>query len=258
MGNREQNRYEILRALAIAGARTEKLEETGRLALEQTARLVGLNAAALYLWDDDRKLTLQFSHADTDENADKLADLEADLFAALRRDRDLVSAHMSFGGASPYHSFTLPLSVGASVFGAVVGLQQGERTTIEEGDFLDALTAGLALHAIASGHARALPQELIDKVRLNAVLETAVTVNDKINNALQAIIGPVQLLLMHRDDLDDELRTQLSRIEASATTIKDVIQGLLKLTSARSTEYVSGTSMIELPDTDESDSKSKK
>jgi signal transduction histidine kinase len=251
MGSLEQDRYEILRALVTAGTANEKLEETGRLALEQTVRLVGLSAAALYLWDEQKEISLHLAHAETDEQADRLAELETDLFAGMRRERNLVSAYMSFGGDPPSHSFTLPLRLGETVFGAVVGLQQGERTTISEGDFLDALSATLALHAVASGLTGAIPQELIDKVRLNAVLETAVTVNDKINNALQAIIGPVQLLLMHRDDLDDDLRGQLNIIEESASRIKEVIQGLLRLTSAKSTEYVSGTSMIDLPGPDD-------
>ena len=248
MGTQEQDRYEILRALAVAGARNEKLDEVGRTALEQTAGLIGLDAAALYLWTDQNQLTLHLTHATAESHAARLAELEADLFAGLRRERDLVSAYMSFGGETPYHSFTLPLRHGETVFGAVIGLQQGERSTVSENDFLDALTATLALHAIASGLTGTLPQALIDKVRLAAVLETAIAVNDKINNSLQAIIGTVQLLLLHRDDLDDELHTKLSVIEESASGIKNVTQRLLHLTSARTTEYTPGTKMIDLSD----------
>lgn len=258
MGTREQDRYEILRALAVAGARNEKLEAVGQTALEQTADLIGLSAAALYLWDNSNQPGLQLTYAESSDHSSRLAALEAELFDGLRRDKNLVSAYLSFGGSTPYHSFTLPLRQGDLVFGAVIGLQQGERTTVSENDFLDALTASLGLHAIAGGLAGSLPQELIDKERLAAIVETAVTVNHEINNPLTAIIGNVQLLLMHRDDLDDELRTKLGVIEQSASKIKDVTQRLLRLTSARSTDYASGTTMIDLSDPDHDEDRPKK
>jgi signal transduction histidine kinase len=254
MESREQHRYEILRSLVLGGVNRARLADTGQAALEQAAVLIGLDAAALYLWRADRKVELQLAYSQSDDLAAKLNDLEADLFDNLRRERSLVSAYMTFAGDPPCHSFTLPLNQGDKVFGAVIGLQLGERTTLSEEGFLDALAATIALNAIASGQAGVLPRELIDKERLAAVTETAVTVNDRINNPLTAIIGNVQLLLMNRDDLDDELRRKLTVIEESASRIKDVTQRLLRLTEARSTEYVSGTSMIDLSDPDESSS----
>ena len=163
---------------------------------------------------------------------------------------------MSFGGAEPCHSFTLPLRLGERVFGAVIGLQHGDRTIVSEDDFLDALTATIALHAVAGGAAGILPQDIIDQERLTAITETAVTVNHEINNPLTAILGNVQLLLLHREDLDDDLRNKLTVIEESASKIKDVTQRLLRLTSARATDYASGVSMIDLSESEASEDKS--
>jgi len=251
MSNREQDRYNILRTLASAAVRDTRLEQTGQTALEQTARLIGLSAMALHLWDAQGKLTLQLAYAESGDKARRLNQLEKDLFDSLRRSRQLVSAYMSFGGNPPSHSFTLPLCLGDNVFGAAIGFQEGERTVLAEDDFLDALTATLALHAVASGLTTTLPKELVERERLAAINETAVTVNHEINNPLTAILGNVQLLLMHRKDLDPELRNKLTVIEESASKIKDVTQRLLRLTSARTTEYVPGTGMIDLSDTDE-------
>jgi signal transduction histidine kinase len=257
MSNRDHERYSILKALATAAARDETLENTGRLALEQTAQLVQLSAMALYLWDDRRQPILHLTYSSSDREALRLSELESDLFDGLRREKQLVSAYFSFAGKPPLHSFTLPLRHGANIFGAVIGLQEGERTMLAEDDFLDALTATLALQAIAGGTTGAAPKELIEKERLAAINETAVTVNHEINNPLTAILGNVQLLLMHRKDLDDELRNKLNVIEASASKIRDVTQKLLRLTSSRTTEYAAGTSMIDLSDPDDKRDKKK-
>jgi signal transduction histidine kinase len=257
MSNRDHERYSILKALATAAARDETLENTGRLALEQTARLVQLSAMALYLWDDRNQPILHLTYSSSDRDALRLSELESDLFDGLRRERQLVSAYFSFAGKPPLHSFTLPLRHGANIFGAVIGLQEGERTMLAEDDFLDALTATLALQAIAGGATGAAPKELIEKERLAAINETAVTVNHEINNPLTAILGNVQLLLMHRKDLDDELRNKLNVIETSASKIRDVTQKLLRLTSSRTTEYAAGTSMIDLSDPDDKRDKKK-
>jgi signal transduction histidine kinase len=249
MENKDRDRYEILRLLATAAAGGQDLHQTAGEALIKAAELVDLQAAAVYLWDEDSRVVLSVAHAEDDELSKRLSALEEDLFRSLRRDRQVVSAYLSFGGERPVHAFTLPLRHGENIFGAVIGLQGGPRTVVAEDLFLDALSAALAVYAVASGKASGrVPQAVIDRERLAAILETAVTVNHEINNPLTAILGNVQLLLLKRGDLDPELKGKLSIIEESATKIKDVTQRLLSLTSARSTEYAEGTRMIDLSD----------
>ncbi len=247
MENDKTSRYDVLRALAMAGADGESLETAARAALSQAARIVGLSAAALYVWNEQMAVSVSCTHADSDQARKRLLSLEDDLFRSLRQDKNLVSAYLSFGGETPYHSFTLPLRQGDRIFGAVIGLQQGQkRTVVAEDAFLEALTAALAVHAMAVSGATEIPRDVLDKERLNAIVETAVTVNHEINNPLTAILGNVQLLLMQRDDLDEPLRNKLAVIEQSATKIRDVTQKLLRLTSARSVRYDEGTNMIDL------------
>ena len=248
MDSKDQNRYEILRDLAVAAARGETPEQTARTALKQAAELVGLSAAAVCLWDDRKKVTLNVSYADAESSAGKLKTLEEDLFGKLRRERDLLAAYMSFGGPVPSHSFTLPLRRGQHVFGAVLGFQEGERTIVSEDVFLDALCASIAISVLASSQSQMPSQEFLDQKRLEAIVETAVTVNHEVNNPLTAILGNVQLLLMKREELDSDFRRKLEIIEQSAVKIKDVTQKLLRLTTARTVNYTENTNMIDISD----------
>ena len=247
------DRFEILRRLAVAACKGEDLAQVSQRALGQAAGLVGLTAAALFLWDEEFSVTVTVNHAESEDGRQRLISLERELFANLRKDQNLVSAYMSFGGETPYHSFTLPLRHGAKIFGAVIGLQEGERTIISEDDFLEAVSALLALNYAAEGigkeHTPA--KEVLDKERLSAIIETAVAVNHEVNNPLTAILGNVQLLLLKRDDLDQELAAKLKTIEASALKIKEVTQRLMRITTPRSVEYSQGTKMLDLSSDEE-------
>jgi len=253
MEKSNNDRFEILKQLALAGSKGEDLTDISERALSQAAGFVDLTAAALFLWDEEFKVTVTVNHAESDDARQRLASLEQELFGSLRKDQNLVSAYMSFSGETPYHSFTLPLRHRTKIFGAVIGLQEGERTIISEDDFLETLSALLALNYAAEGigkeHAPA--KEVLGKERLSAIIETAVAVNHEVNNPLTAILGNVQLLLLKRDDLDKELAAKLKTIEASALKIKEVTQRLMRITSPRSVEYSEGTKMLDLSSDEE-------
>ncbi len=257
MDNTEFNKYEILQSLARAGADGEDVAASAQTALARVAGLIGLSAAAMYLWDSDMTVTLQVIHAESDGHKNRLAELEADLFLGLRQKRRLLSAYLSFAGEPTVHTFTMPLRHRSRVFGAVIGLQDGKRTVIAEDLFLEALAASIALNALAADLAggQAGSPEQIEAERLGAIIETAVTVNHEINNPLTAILGNIQLLLMKKDNLDEETTRKLRVVEQSALKIRDVTQRLLRITHARSVEYVEGTNMLQLPD-DESETES--
>jgi signal transduction histidine kinase len=251
---KDLDRFEILRQLALAGAQGGEIQPTAELALRQAASLVGLKAASVYLWNASDQISLTVSYADTDLSRDTLASLEQTLFANLRRDRRLLSAYMTFSGTPMIQAFTQPLQHAGKMYGAVIGIQEGERKLISEDLFLEALSAALSLNIVAGevGKSHKLAKETIDRERFGAIQQTAVTVNHEINNPLTAILGNVQLLLMKRTDLDEELVTKLKTIEISALKIRDVTQKLLRLTTPRSVEYSEGTQMIDLSDSDQS------
>ncbi len=248
MTEKNNDRFEILRLLAVAGTSGDKLNDAARAALEMAAQSVGLAAAAVYLWNADFKVTISLSFAETEDGQAQLASLEEGLFNGLRKEKQLLSAYMSFGGKKPRHSFTLPLRQGDNVFGAVIGLQEGQRTLISEDDFLEALSALLALTYTAQGIGAdgISTEDKISRERSVAVAETAVAVNHEVNNPLTAILGNVQLLLMKGDNLDESLKEKLKTIETSAMKIRDVTQRLMRMTNPRTVEYTNGTKMIDI------------
>jgi len=137
--------------------------------------------------------------------------------------------------------------------GAVIGLQEGEKTIVAEDIFLETLSAMLAIVYMAGQVEKGdySLKDMVDKERLAAINETAITVNHEVNNPLTAILGNVQLLLLKRDDLDDDLKDKLKVIEQAAMNIKGVTQKLLRLTSPKTKEYTEGTSMLDLSDEEE-------
>jgi K+-sensing histidine kinase KdpD len=244
--------FGIMRDVAIAASSGVSTSEIAEIALKGAARLVGLSATTLILWDEKEIPLLTVTHSELDAERKMLLKLEDELFANLRKNRKLVSAYMSFGGEKPLAGFTLPLRQGNKIIGAVIGMQPGSGTLVGEDVFLEALTAALSVATIASGlgvsgediNAR------IKKERLNAIIETATTVNHEINNPLTAVLGNIQLLLMKRGDLDEEMKKKLKVVEESALRIKEVTQKLMNITQDRVTDYTDGVKMIDLSDED--------
>ena len=248
-----KDRFDILSKIILTGSKGRDTGEITEAALSLAADYVGLEAAAVYLWDDNLKVTSSVDYARSDVARRLMATIEEGLYSSLRREKKLASAYLSFEGDPEYHSFTLPLRFRGKVFGAVVGLQQGEKTMVAEDRFLETFTALMALNHAVSDAERSSDstRELIDKERTAAVVETAVTVNHEINNPLTAILGNIQLLLLKHDDLDSGLRDKLKVVEESALKIRDVTQKLLRLTTPRSVPYSEGANMLDLSDDDE-------
>lgn len=254
MQDKNSLKYDVLRLLAVAGATGENFKGTVQTALTAAAEYVGLTAAALYIWDDNYETTLTVAYADSEKSKDQMSDLEQELFNRLRRDKNLLSAYMSFGGQIPTHSFTLPLLKANEPFGAIIGLQEGKKSIVAEDAFLEALASVLAVSFAAQGEGGGdveVGRDMLDKERLAAIIETAVTVNHEVNNPLTAILGNVQLLLLKNENISDELREKLKIIETSAMKIKDVTQRLMRLTTPRSVEYSDGTRMVDISEDEE-------
>ncbi len=250
MNNSNIDKFEILSRLAKAGSSGKDLREVSDSALSLAAEYVGLTAAALHLWNEKNELILSVDHAKADSARKRLAGLENDLFRSLRNNSGLSSAYMSFDGQPPTHAFTLPLKFRGRTFGALIGLQEGEKTVVAEDDLLESLTSLLALNFAVDNYGQdsVATEELVSKGRREAIVETAVTVNHEINNPLTAILGNIQLLLLKGDELDPSLVQKLRVVEQSALKIRDVTQRLLKLTTPKSVTYTDGTNMIDLSD----------
>jgi len=249
MEQRSDERFKLLRQIALAGSKGKEVEHLFSEVLALTTEFVGLSATALLLLDDDFNPTHSSIQAKSESGRKFLMTLESELFTQLRRDHRLASAYLSFSHDPPRHTFTMPLTYAGKVFGAVIGLHEGDRQDmIREDDFLETFSALMALCVAASQSVtiEGASDEVIDRERLSAILETAVTLNHEINNPLTAILGNIQLLLLKRDDLDDELKTKLKTIEQSATKIQGVVKRLLRLDSAKSVSYNGDIQMLDL------------
>ncbi len=250
------DKFKIISDLALFAKKGGNINDAAKNALEMSCKYLGLNGASLYLWDNDQNISVTVSHSDSSLIQKRLTNLENNLYENLRKNQQLISAYMSFGGENPYHSFTLPLMFSKQVFGAVIGIQKGETSPIAEDLFLETLSAMLALHYTAANvnNSGESQKELVEKERLAAVLETAVTVNHEVNNPLQAIIGNIQLLLMKQENLDEKMIEKLKAIEESAIKINNVTQKLMRMTSPKTIQYSDGTKMIDINDDAETDS----
>lgn len=251
MEKKEFRQFEIMRDIALSGVSGREPQVTAEAALKGAMKLVGLSAGMLSMWDDNFTPILTVTHSETLQEREALLQLEEELFLSLRRKKHLVSAYLSFGGEKPVATFTLPLRKGEKIFGAVMGVQAGSGSLVSDGEFLEALAAALSLTIIAGGAAEPKAVDIraqIRKERLDAITEIATTIAHEINNPLTAVLGNVQLLLMKRNDLDEELKKKLKVIEESALRIKDVTQKLISITQERVTEYINGTKMIDLTD----------
>ena len=250
------DKFKIISDLALFAKKGGNINDAAKTALEMSCSYLGLNGASLYLWDNNQNISLTVSHAESQLMQTRLSDIEHNLFENLRKNQQLVSAYMSFGGENPYHSFTLPLMFSKQVFGAVIGIQEDEKSIVAEDLFLETLSGMLSLHYTAANidNSEETQNEIVEKERLAAVLETAVTVNHEVNNPLQAIIGNIQLLLMKKENLDENTIEKLKAIEQSAVKINNVTQKLMRITTPKTIKYSDGTKMIDINDDAETDS----
>jgi signal transduction histidine kinase len=190
--------------------------------------------------------------AQTETEQEYLQNLEDGLFSGLRNERQLESAYLSFAGDPPRHSFTLPLRYHGEVRGAVIGLQQGERTIISEEMFLEALSALLALNSATASLTGEAPidRQALDEAKIEGIHHTAVTANHEINNALTPIVG-IANLLRTGPGVTEDMKEKLKKIEVSADRIRNVLQRLMRVDKPDSVVYYDNIKMIPLPPEDD-------
>jgi signal transduction histidine kinase len=83
--------------------------------------------------------------------------------------------------------------------------------------------------------------------RLQAVKETAITVNHEVNNPLTTILGSAQMLLLAQDGLSDKVRERLQLIEHEVKRIARVTQRLKELDELKTDDYITdGPKMLDL------------
>ena len=83
--------------------------------------------------------------------------------------------------------------------------------------------------------------------RLEAVKETAITVNHEINNPLTTILAIAQMLLMSGQELEPKTRERLETVEREVKRIAEVAQRLQNIEELNRDDYIAdGPKMIDL------------
>ena len=92
-----------------------------------------------------------------------------------------------------------------------------------------------------------LRQAEIVAQRLEAVRETAITVNHEVNNPLTTILATAQMLLLSEASMDEKVRARLRQIEQDAKRIAEVTKRLRSVEEVKTKDYISeGPKMLDL------------
>ncbi len=123
----------------------------------------------------------------------------------------------------------------------------------EEGNLMGVLVIATDLREV-----KRFQSKLLEAERLAAITETAIGINHEINNPLCAILGNTQLLLMEKDKLDPAIIKKLKSIEKEITRIHEVAGRLARISKPVLREYVGGKLMLDVEQSEVSDSSRKR
>ncbi|MFH2055482.1 MAG: histidine kinase dimerization/phospho-acceptor domain-containing protein [bacterium] len=237
MANTGDDRYRALSRILAAADNAEQAEKLLAEALQAAMSAVGVAAASLTILAGPGQPELSVRDG-SEALLGVLISLEEKMLAAVRAEFGVQELYSTLDYQGEKSLFSYPIRAGKQIIGSVTGLAEGSRNLALEQEFI--ATIAIALRLIFGG------QRQIDAARLEAVREASVTINHEINNPLTAVLGNVQLLLLKEKDLPEEIRQRLEKIEESSMRIRDAVSRLMRLGEARRTEYINGTSMIDL------------
>ena len=106
--------------------------------------------------------------------------------------------------------------------------------------------AGAIILAMDMTELRELQSKLLEAERVEAITETAISVNHEINNPLCSILGYTQLILMDRDSLDSDVVKKLEGIEEQIIRIQEIAEKLGRINRPVLKEYVGGSRMLDM------------
>ncbi len=89
-------------------------------------------------------------------------------------------------------------------------------------------------------------EEILKQKRLEAISQTAVSLNHEINNPLCVISGTAELMLMKWGASDDEMKKPLQMILRNAGRIQKITKKLAELIEPIVVEYQAGIQMIDV------------
>lgn len=256
---------EVLFKLSQAIQSCTKPENTYNSVLELLEELVDFEFAALFIYSDElKKLNLVASKGHA---VDLIQPVSFDMGNGLsawvaKQRRPILLSEFHRGKTSvktPVRSFlSIPLLLGDKIIGVMNfgHTRAGSFTkhnlqvlTIAAGQLSVIIERSLYFTRLAEKN-RQLEQTnsqlqtaqdaLVERERLAAVGEVAVTVNHEINNPLTVIIGNAELLLKDLADSDKKVRKKVEHIVAESKRIAQITRSLRKIDKPVSEDYLPG------------------
>jgi len=256
---------EVLFKLSQAIQSCTKPENTYNSVLELLEELVDFEFAALFIYSDElKKLNLV---ANKGHAVDLIQPVSFDMGNGLsawvaKQKRPILLSEFHRGKTSvktPVRSFlSIPLLLGDKIIGVMnfghtragsFTKQNLQVLTIAAGQLSVIIERSLYFTRLAEKN-RQLEQTnsqlqiaqdaLVERERLAAVGEVAVTVNHEINNPLTVIIGNAELLLKDLADSDKKVRKKVEHIVAESKRIAQITRSLRKIDKPVSEDYLPG------------------
>lgn len=241
MSEKKNHKYDAISKILSAPADPREAEQLLTEALAAAMKALEVTAASIAIISRTEAGHLVVRQGERDLLV-VLESLEKRMIASLREEFGLERLYSTLNYKGLKSVFSYMIKIGDKTIGAITGLCEGSRNIAAENDFIEIMATALRL--LFGQH------DQIDAARVEAVKQTSVTINHKINNPLTAVLGNVQLLLMKGENLPDEVRNRLELIEEGSLRIRDVVSRLMKASEARTTEYVDGTSMIDMDESE--------
>jgi GAF domain-containing protein len=256
---------EVLFKLSQAIQSCTKPENTYNSVLELLEELVDFEFAALFIYSDElKKLNLVASKGHA---VDLIQPVSFDMGKGLsawvaKQKRPILLSELHRGKTSiktPVRSFlSIPLLLGDKIIGVmnfghtragsftkhnlqVLTIAAGQLSVIIERSLYFARLAEKNRQLEETNSQLQIAQDaLVERERLAAVGEVAVTVNHEINNPLTVIIGNAELLLKDLADSDKKVRKKVEHIVAESKRIAQITRSLRKIDKPVSEDYLPG------------------
>jgi len=250
-------------------------DETIKAVFNLIRKTIPFNAATLFLYDEEED-TLEVFHQEGEYVVDLANQVELERGKGLsswmtRKKEPIVLPSLSQsrpGKDKKINSFvSMPLWVGDKLIGVLnlshkkedfydnEEIEKYETIATQVSNIVERIELRRELvkkNRILQNTVKKLKEtraELVEKEKLAAVGEVAVTVNHKINNPLTNIIGLAEVLrVAYNAGKEDKVREGLKGILEQAKRIEKVTKKLTEIEEMKSIDYVDGKKMLDLDD----------
>ncbi|MBT4485678.1 MAG: GAF domain-containing protein [Candidatus Latescibacteria bacterium] len=253
----------ILYEISILIQSDTKLEEKFEKALGMVKNTVGCHSASLFIHDEESGKLKEV--ATVGRSIDLIEKIPFDMgngFSAwvAKQRRSVMIPNLRGKSHEGFRSFISTPLVSRDKLIGVMNLGHEEKNAFTEKhiEFLE-IIAGLLAHTIERAEFEQMlvekndalirareeiekqQQKIIEMEKYQLLGQIAVSINHEINNPLTTIIGNVELLLMMKKDMDENIRNKLTKILNESRRIADIVKKLRDMKKIAIESYIDST-----------------